>query len=145
MKKKGKLAIFFRRFIPIIILTTVVGVVCFFIGKKIGLNTDTSKTNTSIEDVKVEKQTISKTLTASGSIESSSSEKLELNTSYYYDSIYVEEDDIVKKALELGIPLELAYSCYAGGDKNCGECESCKYLKKALEENKAFEYIERLF
>ena len=55
------------------------------------------------------------------------------------------KNDIVKKALELGIPLELAYSCYAGGDKNCGECESCKYLKKALEENKAFEYIERLF
>ena len=32
-----------------------------------------------------------------GSIEASSSEKLELNTSYYSDSIYVEEDDIVKK------------------------------------------------
>jgi len=97
MKKKSKLAIFLRRIIPIIVMSTIAGVSCFFIGKKIGLNTDTSKTNTSIEDVKVEKQTINKTLTVSGSIESSSSEKLELNTSYYYDSIYVEEDDIVKK------------------------------------------------
>lgn len=55
------------------------------------------------------------------------------------------KNDIVKKALELKIPLELAYSCYAGGDKNCGLCESCKHLKNALENNKAYEYIERLF
>ena len=55
------------------------------------------------------------------------------------------KDDIVKLALNKGIPLEMAYSCYRNGEKNCGECESCKHLKSALENNKAFEYIERLF
>lgn len=55
------------------------------------------------------------------------------------------KNDIVKVALELGIPLELVYSCYAGGEKNCGQCESCTHLKCALEKNKAFDYIERLF
>lgn len=55
------------------------------------------------------------------------------------------KNDIVKLALELGIPLELAYSCYNSNDKNCGVCESCKNLKSALEYNKAFDYIERLF
>ena len=55
------------------------------------------------------------------------------------------KNDIVKLALELGVPLELAYSCYNSEDKNCGVCESCKHLKSALEHNKAFNYIERLF
>ena len=55
------------------------------------------------------------------------------------------KNDIVKLALELGIPLELAYSCYNSSEKNCGLCESCKNLKSALENNKAFDYIERLF
>lgn len=55
------------------------------------------------------------------------------------------KDDIVKLALEQGVPLELAYSCYSNGEKNCGVCESCKNLKSALENNSAFEYIERLF
>ena len=55
------------------------------------------------------------------------------------------KDDIVKLALEGGIPLELAYSCYRGGEKNCGRCESCNHLRLALEKNKAYEYIERLF
>ncbi len=57
-----------------------------------------------------------------------------------YDKI-----DIVKVALEHKIPLELAYSCYADREKNCGRCESCRHLKKALEANKAYNYIERLF
>ena len=85
------------RFIPILVITTLVGVVCFFIGKKIGLNTDTTVTNTNIEDVVVDTKTISKTITSSGEIESSSTEKLSLSTSYYFDSMCVEEDDIVKK------------------------------------------------
>ena len=55
------------------------------------------------------------------------------------------KDDIVKLALNKGVPLELAYSCYSGGKKNCGECESCQHLKGALEKNKAYDYIERLF
>ena len=55
------------------------------------------------------------------------------------------KNDIVKKALEYKIPLELTYSCYSNGEKNCGECESCKNLKNALIENGAVNYIEKLF
>lgn len=55
------------------------------------------------------------------------------------------KNDIVEKALENKIPLELVKSCYLGGDKNCGECESCKRLKRALLYNGAVEYIEKLF
>ena len=57
-----------------------------------------------------------------------------------YDKI-----EIVKTAIENNIPLELVYSCYSDGEKNCGVCESCRHLKSALEANKAYEYIERLF
>lgn len=57
-----------------------------------------------------------------------------------YDKI-----DIVRVALEKNIPLELVYSCYGNQQKNCGECESCKHLKSALEANGAYNYIERLF
>jgi len=55
------------------------------------------------------------------------------------------KDDIVKIALDTGIPLELAYSCYNNGERNCGMCESCQHLKKALLNNGANNYIERLF
>ena len=78
-----------------------------------------------------------------------------INESFKYSTMYgvkvvaplinYNKNDIVKLALELGVPLELAYSCYNSEDKNCGVCESCKHLKSALEHNKAFNYIERLF
>ncbi len=55
------------------------------------------------------------------------------------------KDDIVKKALENNIPLEFVKSCYIGGEKNCGRCESCLRLKSALKNNGAEEYIKLLF
>ncbi len=53
------------------------------------------------------------------------------------------KDDIVKIAIEKQIPLELAYSCYRGGQRHCGVCESCIRLKSALERNN--HKIEGLF
>lgn len=32
---------------------------------------------------------------------------------------------VVKKGLELGVPYELTWSCYNGGDKPCGKCGTC--------------------
>lgn len=56
-----------------------------------------------------------------------------------------DKNGIVKLALEHSIPLEYVRSCYAGGVKHCGRCESCKRLKNALEYNHATYYIRKLF
>ena len=55
------------------------------------------------------------------------------------------KNDIVKLAIENNVPLELIRSCYSGGTKHCGVCESCVRLKKALEYNNKFELIDKLF
>ena len=34
--------------------------------------------------------------------------------------------DIVRLATRLAVPLELTHSCYNGGEKACGVCDSCK-------------------
>ena len=55
------------------------------------------------------------------------------------------KDDIVKIALDRAIPLEFVRSCYNNSLTNCGKCESCLNLKKALLNNNQKELIERLF
>lgn len=42
--------------------------------------------------------------------------------------------DIVRLAIKLGTPLELTWSCYMGGKKACGVCESCKLRLKGFME-----------
>ena len=86
-----------KKAIIIIILMAGVGTATFFIGRQIGLNTDTSSTSTTIEEVTVGTQNIKKTLTSSGEIKTSNTEKLEISTSYYFETMCVEEDDTVKK------------------------------------------------
>ncbi|MBP1757923.1 MAG: hypothetical protein H6Q61_172 [Firmicutes bacterium] len=50
---------------------------------------------------------------------------------------FVEWDkaQIVKKGLELGVPYELTWSCYEGGETPCGHCGTCKDRQKAFELN----------
>jgi len=38
----------------------------------------------------------------------------------------LKKSEIVKKALELKVPLELTWSCYQNSDKACGVCDSCR-------------------
>lgn len=45
------------------------------------------------------------------------------------------KDDIVRMGLELGVPYELTWSCYVGGDKPCGQCGTCIDRQKAFEAN----------
>lgn len=42
--------------------------------------------------------------------------------------------EIVKLAAELKVPFELTWSCYAGGEKPCGRCDSCKLRAKGFAE-----------
>ncbi|MCB1213952.1 MAG: 7-cyano-7-deazaguanine synthase QueC [Deltaproteobacteria bacterium] len=40
-------------------------------------------------------------------------------------TIGLNKREIVQKAKELGVPLDKVWSCYLGGSKRCGTCESC--------------------
>lgn len=40
--------------------------------------------------------------------------------------------DVVKKGIELAVPFELTWSCYQGGEKQCGKCGTCIDRRKAF-------------
>ena len=42
---------------------------------------------------------------------------------------------VVKTGLELGVPYDLTWSCYEGGEKQCGTCGTCIDRKTAFEAN----------
>lgn len=39
--------------------------------------------------------------------------------------LHMTKADIIKKGLKLGAPFEKTWSCYMGGKKACGRCDSC--------------------
>ena len=43
--------------------------------------------------------------------------------------------EVVKLGVEVGAPLELTWSCFESGEKQCGRCESCYMRKRAFEIN----------
>ncbi len=42
--------------------------------------------------------------------------------------------EIIKKGMELNAPLHLTWSCYKGGKKACGKCDSCLLRMKGFRE-----------
>ena len=42
--------------------------------------------------------------------------------------------EIINLGSELGVPFELTWTCYAGGERACGKCEACILRLKGFEE-----------
>ncbi len=40
--------------------------------------------------------------------------------------------DIVRRGAELGVPFELTWSCYQGGQRHCGRCGTCRERRDAF-------------
>ena len=59
--------------------------------------------------------------------------KPETNTEIKTPLVHLKKEDIVKKAIEVGVPLELTWSCYQNEDKACGVCDSCRLRLKGFE------------
>ena len=47
-------------------------------------------------------------------------------------AIDLDKEEIVELGLEVDAPMSLSYSCYKGGNKHCGVCESCMRRKRAF-------------
>jgi 7-cyano-7-deazaguanine synthase len=43
------------------------------------------------------------------------------------------KDEIVITGNRMGVPLEYTWSCYAGGEKHCGTCPTCRARKAAFD------------
>jgi 7-cyano-7-deazaguanine synthase len=44
----------------------------------------------------------------------------------------MQKKDIVRMGAEWAVPFEMTWSCYAGGDKHCGVCPTCRARKDAF-------------
>jgi len=49
---------------------------------------------------------------------------------------------IVLEAIRLGVPLELTWSCYRGGEKACGKCDSCRLRLQGFKDAGANDPLE---
>ncbi len=55
------------------------------------------------------------------------------------------KDEIVKQGLKREFPFHLLWSCYEGGEKMCGSCESCLRSKRAYLKNGLEDLVKRIF
>ena len=46
----------------------------------------------------------------------------------------IPKSGIIRKAVELGVPIEKTWSCYLPGPVHCGRCESCNNRRQAFKE-----------
>ena len=48
--------------------------------------------------------------------------------------LWMSKSEIVREAVALGVPMELTWSCYLGGETSCGRCDSCQIRQKGFQE-----------
>ncbi len=60
--------------------------------------------------------------------------KDETNITIEMPLVHLKKSQIVKKALEMSVPLELTWSCYQNEDEACGVCDSCRLRLKGFKE-----------
>lgn len=58
----------------------------------------------------------------------------ETNVEIVTPVIAMRKSDIVRRALELGAPLEFTWSCYQASEHACGRCDSCALRLRAFSE-----------
>ncbi len=58
---------------------------------------------------------------------------------------HLKKEEIVAEGIRLNIPFEKIWSCYEGGEKMCGRCESCLRFKRALQKNNLMEKMTNAF
>jgi 7-cyano-7-deazaguanine synthase len=46
--------------------------------------------------------------------------------------VALSKTDILRRGHELGVPFELTWSCYQGGDQHCGRCGTCTERREAF-------------
>lgn len=108
------------RRILLVIVMVIIFIIGIFVGStvsKTNVNqTSDTETTTQIVEVEVGTQTIENTLTSSGEIASSGSETLSLDTSKYFETMCVEEDDIVSAGENI---LEYTDGTYLTAEYDC--------------------------
>lgn len=58
-------------------------------------------------------------------------------------TLAMDKKEIVRLGIDNGAPFEYVWSCYHSGKEMCGECESCRRLKRALDQNAWFDEFQR--
>jgi hypothetical protein len=104
---------------------------------RFGLNTDSSKTKTVITEETVSKHDIKKTLTGSGQVQAKTTEKLELDTSKYFNAMCVEDGDAVQEGENIleytdGTYLTASYNLVIGSinvPESESICTSSNYIE----------------
>jgi 7-cyano-7-deazaguanine synthase len=59
--------------------------------------------------------------------------KDDTNIEIHMPLVNLKKSQIVKKAIELNVPLALTWSCYKNEDEACGVCDSCRLRLKGFE------------